>query len=851
VNAPAPRLLAAAAFLAAALLCPAAQEGALLLAENGKALVPIVVSDKASDATKAAAAELAVSLKRVTGAAFEVKAGDGSKGIVVGTLAEFPVPALEKPLEVRGFDGKEAFAIRTEAARLLLLGATDLGVPHAVARFLENLGWRRFFPAPEWEVVPSVPRLAVKQDEASRPVILARNIAYGFGPMRDPGHPEEIARFREDFDAWKRMNRMAGSFHVRAGHSWKSIIDENKAEFEKHPEYYALVNGVRRKGGKFEVANPAVRKMVLDHVLGRFRKNPEFDMVSVEPADGGNHSESEESKKLGTFSDQVFGLANEVARGIQKEFPGKMVGLLAYGWHSDPPAFDLDPHVYVQITAGFIHSKLPDEERLALWAKKCRNLGFYEYWSVWTWDRDRLPGGRAADVPYLQRTIRDYAARGATSVNAESSNSWGPHGRGYYVASRLLWDPQADVAALLDDFYQKAFGPAAPAMRRYYERLDRGGKALFSKDLLARAFRDVEEASALAKDRPDVLARLDHVKQYLRYVHLDWMLDRAKGKEARKPLALAILTHGWRTRFSYMTHWEAFRQMGTEQAAKEFDEPTWDSANPSPNKPWRVDKPMTREETEAQFREGLAFFQSQPVSEKSFSNDLVPVRLGNAPAAAEPPPDQGFQSPARYALYSLVGEPLRAEITTGLLPVFRDMQDPRYVLTDAAGAEIAKGVAPIGPPDKHPLELKVPKPGLYFLEITKSGAGFRIAFPAGQPASLVLSREDLFRPLGATTDLWFYVPKGTKQLQYYWRGGPHQVEGPDGKTLLKTDLDAEFITVPVPPGMDGKAWCLSRGRARQLVFFNAPNFLGASPAALLVPRELVRADGLEICRGRP
>ena len=60
-----------------------------------------------------------------TGAKFEVTAGDGSRGIVLGTLADFPNPALNDVLAIRNnHDGKESFAIRTEAQRLLLIGAT-------------------------------------------------------------------------------------------------------------------------------------------------------------------------------------------------------------------------------------------------------------------------------------------------------------------------------------------------------------------------------------------------------------------------------------------------------------------------------------------------------------------------------------------------------------------------------------------------------------------------------------------------------------------------------------------------------------------------------------------------------
>lgn len=136
------------------------------LAADGKALVSVVISEKASRATKLAAVELADYLGRITGAKFEVVAGNGTKGIVLGTLAEFPNPALARALALRHtFDGREAFAIRTEPTRMLLIGATDLGASHAAFHFLESLGCRWFYPAQEWEVIPSRKTLTVAVEQ--------------------------------------------------------------------------------------------------------------------------------------------------------------------------------------------------------------------------------------------------------------------------------------------------------------------------------------------------------------------------------------------------------------------------------------------------------------------------------------------------------------------------------------------------------------------------------------------------------------------------------------------------------------------------------------------------------------
>ena len=147
----------------------------LTLAFDGKPQQAVVVSERASPGVLEAAEELRAYLSRITGGQFELRTGDGARGIVLGTLTEFPQLELDGPLAMRGpYDGKEAYAIRTERDRLLLVGRTELGVSHAAFRFLESLGCRWFFPAKAWEVGPERPTLAVSLDQTDRPALLAR-----------------------------------------------------------------------------------------------------------------------------------------------------------------------------------------------------------------------------------------------------------------------------------------------------------------------------------------------------------------------------------------------------------------------------------------------------------------------------------------------------------------------------------------------------------------------------------------------------------------------------------------------------------------------------------------------------
>jgi len=252
----------------------------LQLAKDGKALLPIVISAKASDNTRFAAGELKKYLGQMSGATFEIKVGDGTSGIVLGTKSEFPVPALDKALEiVHSFDGKESYAIRTRANKLLLLAATDKGISHVAHRLLEELGCRWFFPntSDQWEVVPKIPDLKFAREITDRPAFLARDIWYAWGYIPDSDHPYNTPEKKRsgwgDFYDWQRRNAMGGSFGVNAGHAYEAIARLNAAEFEKHPEYWALVGG-KRSGPQFDLGNPNLRKLVVDYAVKLLQGKP-------------------------------------------------------------------------------------------------------------------------------------------------------------------------------------------------------------------------------------------------------------------------------------------------------------------------------------------------------------------------------------------------------------------------------------------------------------------------------------------------------------------------------------------------------------------------------------------------
>lgn len=827
----------------------------ILLARAGQARLPIVVSPKASEPTRKVATELADFLQRITGATFTIETGDGSAGIVLGTLTEFPKSPFAKTLKIRNvYDGREAYVIHSERKRLLLLGATEQGASHATFRFLELVGCRRFFPAKEWEVIPSIPALKVSVHEADRPAMLSRSIWYGGAFFFDENGADR--RSTSDYLAWCRHNRMnsygegnLGSLQIANGHAWQSIIAERSDTFKKHPEYLSLVGG-KRQGVQLCVSNPEVRALVAQWVLDRFAKKPDLDMVSLEPSDGGRHCECEQCAQLGSVSDRVFGLANEVARKVNQAYPGKMIGLLAYNDHATAPSFPLEPNVSIQLATGLIFGNRSFDELLEDWPKVCQHLGVYDYFSVFMWNYDALGAGVAGNTRAIRERIANFAAHQVNSMSAESTCSWGPHGIGYYLASKLMWNPKANGQELLEDFYTRAFGPASTVMKRFYERNDGANNVLACPHTYGLGYRDLQEASRLAADRPDVLARLDHIKQYMHYLYLRERLANETEPARKKELTVAILTHAWRTRYSYMNDTIGMLVTWTATAAKEFNEPSWSSdASIFPGRgmprPWFRPDLISHEETETNFKEGLAAFKVLDIEERKFSADLVPVRFDETPPVEKYAFFLGV--PPRYVFCSIRGESITGEIGAGNLPGAPDL---RYRLADSAGKVVAAGSVP-NDDKRHPFEFKVTRPGLYYLDHSPTSGGATAAMWRTSDQPWIILLDDEVTTAGTFPELFFYVPGGTRQVQFYYRGhtAGNKIRTSDGTVVAEIPgLPGAMYAIPVPPGADGQRWSIGGPGPGRLRFFNIPNYVSPSPNGLLVPREVATADKLTILK---
>jgi hypothetical protein len=165
-------------------------------------------------------------------------------------------------------------------------------------------------------------------------------------------------------------------------------------------------------------------------------------------------------------------------------------------------------------------------------------------------------------LPRLVDDLRFYQKHHVRSINAEASNNWAPRGLGCYLAAQRMWDVNANPKDLIADFYEKALGPAALPMERYYVRWlgpsvavrtksapakadpmfknEKVGDELgfvaaekFATETLKATYRDLDDAARLVKELPEFRARVDRLRIYAHYLFLRLRLVQA-GKTGNK-----------------------------------------------------------------------------------------------------------------------------------------------------------------------------------------------------------------------------------------------------------------------------------------------------------------------------
>ena len=497
----------------------AAQEAPLVLAEGGVAKATIVVGE--GSVAEYAASELESYLEQISGADLVVvkDAADADEGarIFVG-----PCDASRAAgLEVDGLK-RDGFHRAVIDGALYLLGRDDPG-PHrvsatlteratlfAVYDFLEDLFDVRFMKAgPFGEVVPKRDRLEVPRESITdEPFFTDRSTSQNGLHGYDYPDADSHATLAEDHD-WREVDR--GSFLQKIRYGTKKIangchsshylnFDERFAE--EHPDWFALLpNGERAtdtpRGSYLCYAHPGVIQAWCDDArayhlgqppesrgLTTWNKGGYGDEFMVDPHDSYPYCQCErcqaiyEADPSQAFSDVIFPTVVKVAEAVA-DIPGAYVSTLAYGPKRMPPkTVTLPENVRVRLCVnGPLHHTMPGTrdaqlEMIRMWSERMEGDLV-----LWLYPNAARPTRTIAGVPEIQphaiaefiTAMKPFVA-GAYFENESTAQTF--RFLDEYVIFNLLWDPDQDVDALLDDYFTSFYGPAAEPIAEIYARLE-------------------------------------------------------------------------------------------------------------------------------------------------------------------------------------------------------------------------------------------------------------------------------------------------------------------------------------------------------------------------------------------
>lgn len=526
--------------LAAALVVGLPRASALTLATQGATEYQIVTQAGATPAELNAARELAETLAAVTGATFPVReVGDDlpSRAIVVGPGPVAQRLAPELPLERLGL---EEIVIETRGDHLLLLGGRPRGTLYAVNHFLQQyVGVRWWTP---WATfTPRHPTLHVGQlrvryqppfesrDPFWYPAFNARWAVRNYSNSQSAAIPED----------WGGAIRYRGFVHT-----FYPLVPPEE-HFAKHPEWYSLRDGKRTHDrAQLCLTNPELRAYVVERVRQWLRESPEARIVSVSQNDWYGACECEKCKALDTAEGSQAGtmldFVNHVAEQIEAEFPLVAVDTLAYQYTRRPPkTIKPRPNVIVRLCSIECNFREPLDHPVN--AKFADDIRGWESISdrLYIWDYTTDFAHYVQPHPnwfVLGPNVRFFAAHHVKGLFEQGA--YQSHGSEFselraWVLAQLLWNPQLDDRALIREFLEGYYGPAAARfIQPYLELLHTASEGwnltCFSRtDTTFHNFKTLAEAerlwreaeAAVAGDR-ELRPRVERGRMWLGYVWL-------------------------------------------------------------------------------------------------------------------------------------------------------------------------------------------------------------------------------------------------------------------------------------------------------------------------------------------
>ena len=320
-----------------------------------------------------------------------------------------------------------------------------------------------------------------------------------------------------------RMRSLINQGRMTFGHSWYTYVNNGEYPYNKFPEMYArdpkgkvLIKDSPGAHTNFCSTNPKVIDLVAKKINDSVKGNKAQIVVSLDPEDYSPMCLCEnclaldakygQKKKDGQeVADRLLHFSKEVYDRLAPENKHLYLGILIYGHQMElPVGAKAHPHhagLICNFPPRYDHTrpfndptseKNRDFMRLVKgWGSLLTQLGYYDYYGHWSFF------GPWVMTHKMREDLPVFRELGGTFLILEAQPNFASQGINHYVASRLAWDINIDVDEVLDEFFEKYYGPAETAMRNYWLGAERRFALTRPGTNADRAARDPEFATEL------------------------------------------------------------------------------------------------------------------------------------------------------------------------------------------------------------------------------------------------------------------------------------------------------------------------------------------------------------------
>ncbi|HUT23291.1 MAG TPA: DUF4838 domain-containing protein [Sumerlaeia bacterium] len=429
---------------------------------------------------------------------------------------------------------RDGFSIKTVGEKLIIAGGSERGALYGVYTFLEDvMGCRRF--TSDVVVVPKAPDLRIPDIDATQvPAVKVRHTSY-----RDAKRPEYADWHKLHWDMHENWGMWVHTFHA---------LVPPEEYFNEHPEYFAMVRGERVRNGQLCLTNPELFEVLVASLRKRMDEKPETRYWSVSQNDTGGYCTCPECRAIdereGSHAGSLIAFINKVAA----EFPDKTISTLAYQYSRSAPK-TVRPAKNVNVVLCTIECNrskpiatdpLSESFRKDIedWGKICDDILVWDYTIQFQSLVSPFPNLRV-----LQPNIRFFAENSCVAMYQQANREIGGefHELRAYLIAKILWNPDVDLNAVMDDFLKGYYEDAAPYIREYidlmHDALEESGETLgifgnpntpvngyLSRRLIERYNALFDKAEAAVAGKPEILQRVQVARLPLDFA----MLEQAK-----------------------------------------------------------------------------------------------------------------------------------------------------------------------------------------------------------------------------------------------------------------------------------------------------------------------------------